>query len=471
MNCGRTFVTATAELGSDVTALRIPLFIDFPQPRYPARKRIGDVLKGARQFLALSHATLPPAPKGRIVFGFAHRTPSNMNNLLPVVKEALSRGLVGGIVTNGDFSKELHEFAGTVPVISVRQLVAQLGIRERVRNMARVASTYRRMSTALSLRSRALALCLAGHRESLLRALVDSVVLGCIFGRLLDSWSPACVVSTSDLWPLEHQLCCQASRRQITSVVIQHGTIGDNWWPFVADIYCLWGEASVDEMRRLGAPEERLAALGMPATDEMFRCSPARAHRAVRNPASHPVCLILSHTNGSRYEPEVYDSYREFLARAVNSMPFISWKVKLHPVEDDSFYRHMGSSILERLIFHPRQMSLQEAVADADVATTIYSTSGLEAMILDRPLIVAPATPRVCELAPWPASGGGTYASSAEDFRSQFSQLVSDRTCWVRQMEGQRRFLASYFASPGCAAKQMSICWSAVRISNKLFPE
>ena len=49
-----------------------------------------------------------------------------MHNLLPVAREAQRRGVLGGIVSAADFSEELAEFRGRVPVMTAGDLVSQL---------------------------------------------------------------------------------------------------------------------------------------------------------------------------------------------------------------------------------------------------------------------------------------------------------------------------------------------------------
>ena len=445
-------VAATADLGSEGSVFRIPLFVEFRQPPGSLRGRIGAAIGMCAPFLTLPRNAGEHSPRGRVLFCFPHRTHSNLNNLLPVAREALRRGLLGGILTARDLSAELHEFVGLAPIVSAEQLLGQLGIRERVRNVARVAKTYKQISAALPRHLQGFRL--TGRRARLAQEVVVSVLYDSVCKRVLDRWLPSCVISTSDFWPLEHQLCCQASRRQIPSLVIQHGVIDDFWWPFVANLYCMWGDAHADQMRRLGAPAERLTVLGMPATDNLFRRSNAGQHRPVGNRVQ-PVCLLLSQTNGRSYEPQAFRSYRQFLAEAVNLMPSITWKVKLHPVEDDSFYREMGEAVYRRLTFHAKHVSLEEAVNDADVATTVFSTAGLESMIMDRPLIVAPATPRVQEVAWWPTMGGGTYAVSAQEFQIQLTKLILDQDHRARQMDKQREFLSKSFANQGHAAERI----------------
>lgn len=375
-----------------------------------------------------------------------------MNNLLPVAREALRRGLLDGILTTEGVSAELHEFVGVVPIVSAEELLGQLDPLERVRLAIRVVHGYKRITAALSRHLKGFRI--TGHRARLVRDLVGSVLYGSVCKQAIDNWRPSCVISTSDFWPLEHQLCCQASLRQIPSFIIQHGTIDDFWWPFVADQYCLWGDAHADQMQRIGAPAERLTVLGMPATDNLFGRVNAGQYAPFGNRVQ-PVCLILSQTNGSAYEPAVFDSYRQFLAEAVMLMPFITWKVKLHPIENDSFYREMGNAIYARLTFHPKHVSLEEAVNDADFVTTTFSTAGLESMVMDRPLVVAPATRRVRELAWWPTMGGGIYAASAQEFQIELTKLTSDRGHRTWRLDQQRQFLSKSFANQGYAAERI----------------
>jgi hypothetical protein len=448
LNLWKDIVAATSDLGSNATALRIPLYVMLQEPRPSAPKQAKDILIAASVFFHLSQTKLPRAIRGGLVFCFAHPSPANLNNLLPVAREAQRRGLLSGIVLNQNCLAASSEFVGQVPSISVQELLGRLDPKERLRNIRSTVRAFSQLFCALSKRRPDLISSLIENRSAILRAMTSSVQFGSAFERVLDVWSPSCVVSTSDFWPLEHQLFCNARERHIPSVVIQHGTVSHFWWPFVADHYYLWGDAYVNEMRQFGTPPERLTVAGMPATDEMFRRAKSLQHEQISE-ARQPVCLILSHAHGRFFAPEAFKNYDSFLTEIINSTPYITWKVKLHPAEDDAFYRALNRSIFERLVFHPKETSLWEAVADADITTTLYSTSGLEAMIMDRPLIVAPLSPQVREYAPWPATGGGTYAASATEFLDQLSRLIDDQGHKLKQIERQHCFLHSHFANPG----------------------
>ena len=102
-----------------VRSLRIALFVLLQSPsndsfRHQARR----ILEATWSLFPTGRVALGSAEGGKILFCFAHRTASNMQNLLPVAREAHRRGLLGGIVASESFSKELAEFVGQVPIVT-----------------------------------------------------------------------------------------------------------------------------------------------------------------------------------------------------------------------------------------------------------------------------------------------------------------------------------------------------------------
>jgi len=446
---------ATDKVGGPLAlSLRFPLFIALqPGDHLTPGRQLREMAASFRDFIRSVKKVLPPVPKGKPLFCFAHATPSNMKNLLPVAREARRRGLLGGIVTAENYSNELREFSGISPIVSASDLTPPLTTSERVALLSEMVSIYTRVRRAMLEYRPEFGYLMLRTIGSLTRHLACAARFGEPLGRLLDSWQPSCVVCTSDFWPFESQLCYQASCRSIPFVVSQHGTIGHHWWPFVADVYCMWGDAFVEQMQSLGASRDRLASIGMPASDDLFNKIGSIDKVAPR--LERPVCLILSHTHGRYLEPEIFDAFRKVLPEVINKTPEITWKVKLHPVEDRSFYQQMGADVYNRLTFYSQGASLEGAVRECDIATTLYSTAGLEAMMLDRPLAVACPSSRVEELAWWPAQGGGVYVRTAQEYITTLTRLALDSKHRDAQLTAQRTFLARAFANQGHAAESL----------------
>lgn len=390
--------------------------------------------------------------KGGILLCIPHRTPSNMLNCLPVAKEAWRRRLLTGIVIGGDYEDDLKEFKDNdVPVLSMQELIGTYSSRSAIASWRLAILSYKAMLMAFRQFDQCYTRFLKRNFLSLISATCNSVVLAEACRRLLWDWSPSVIVSSSDFWPFEYQLCHQGSLLGIPSAVIQHGVIGDFWWPFVAKFYLLWGNAFRKGMRQLGAPEDRLKVCGMPASDALFNrplshIRPSKAGEAT-------TCLILSQTQARWQEPEIFRNYGKLLAEAVENTGALTWKIKLHPVEDDSFYRELGPNAFHHLEIYPKSVSLETAVSEADVAVTIFSTAGLEAMILQKPLIVLDMSPKVRESAWWPSLGGGVYAHTAHALIECLEHLTIREDQLRVQLDRQKDFLSTCFANQGHAAE------------------
>jgi hypothetical protein len=439
-----------------VRSLRMVLFIWLQADRdNPLRRQVRRVGSAIRPLLPMRTLGIPQAKRGQLVFCFAHQTPANMQNLLPVARAADRRGVLGGIVSAGDFERELAEFSGRIPIVTAQSLISQLSIVQRHKIAVESLRTFREIFEMLSAYDAHLTWCLFRNAGTVLDETVRSLQLGVAFRNLLEAWSPSCVVSTSDLWPLEYQFAYQASSLRIPSVVIQHGISDHSWWPFQADLFVAWGDIFKEKMTELGVPLNRLAIGGMPASDQVFQRQRALDRNGVREGVMQdpPVCLILSHSQGRVVEPELFERFKEVLSETIQLTPNVRWKVKLHPSEEDSFYRELDDKIFKRLEIYPKSTSLVEAVEGADVVTTLFSASGLEAMMMERPVIVPVFSPRGRELAWWPDLGGGVYAQNADEFHHHLVNLLTVPQNRLRQIESQRSFLKRSFANPGCAAE------------------
>jgi hypothetical protein len=413
------------------------------------RRQARRLLVSARPLLPMHKALLKRVVPGKLLFCFAHRTASNMQNLLPVAREAHRRGLLGGIVSSSDFSKELAEFIGQVPIVTVADLNSQLGFREQARIVTEAARAFQEITRMLSEYDKHFGERCRRNAGTVIAEILASLRMARAFQILLDAWSPSCVVSTSDLWPLEYQLARQASCRQIPSIVLQHGNLIYFYWPFCASTFVVWGQQSFDEMLALGAPCSRLLIGGMPASDRSFaKATESRDHAR----SSRPVCLVLSHTHARHLEPELYASYHRFLSELIPAAPFVRWKVKLHPSENRSFYDDLDPAVAAVLDFYPPSTTLETALREADVATTLYSTSGMEAMIMGCPLIVPIVSPRMTEPNLLPQIPGALFVHTPEEFRRELEALVSDPDRRARQAEVQRNILEHCFSNQGGAS-------------------
>jgi glycosyltransferase involved in cell wall biosynthesis len=341
----------------------------------------------------------------------------------------------------------LNEGANHVGVID---LMAATTFKERFHALTESARLYRLLLARFNHRAPDQAATIRANRTTVITELALSIAVRPALRRLYATWQPSCLISTTDFWPFEHAVFAEARRARIPSFVIQHGVVARFWQPFVCDTLILWGEPFRQELLSLGAPAERLAVCGMPAADQLFLRYGATATRpSIKQTVNF---LILSQTNDQGLMPHLYDKYRALLRDVIPRTSEINWVVKLHPSEDDSFYRDIGDDVRRLLTILPKSTTLEQAVTSADVACTLYSTAGLEAMMMGCPVVVLDVEPEISKYAWWPKCGGGVYVPTAEALRTFIAQAGESAAFLDDIVARQRAFLRNAFANHGKAA-------------------
>jgi hypothetical protein len=444
-----------AEAQDDVVdCLRIELLNDFGKvdefSRGPNLKHLAASLRAC---LPRKRKPLVPAlTRQKPVICFPASSSSNLQNLLPVAREAIRRNLLGGIVLGEAVPRsDLGVFDEFDPVVCERDLGGQTGISFFAQSFRRAGRRLKWMIAWLHRHDPHCAKRVRQNYGSYLRLMVTAERAQIACRNFLLTCQPSCVLTTSDFYPFEFQLVWQARKLGIPTSILQHGEPNDVVvWPTYADTFLAWGESYREQFLIRGAPANRLHVTGMPASDALFL--KAQGKQTTTNKTNHPVCLVLSHTQDRIEDSVLFNEFGRCLNDTIRSTPGIDWRIKLHPSEDDLFYREKGISTLAQVEVLPRNVSLENAVSQADIVCTIRSTAGLQAMMLQKPVAVLDLIKQTGPPVSWPLHGGGIYVKNAEDFCNRINQLVSDANVLESVLTSQRQFLDLKFAHRGNAA-------------------
>jgi hypothetical protein len=437
-----------------IASLRIALLDDFGKTdRYSKGDNFRQLAVCLKSFLPFRRkAAISQAPQGRPMILIPAISGSNLLNLLPVAQEARRRGLLGGIVAGESFQKTrstaLGEFEHVVSETVLRSLV---GMGFLPKSLARAGRRLKRLIVGLNNYSPHCAKRVKQNFGSYIRLMVVSEGMSIAYRQLFSMWRPSFMISTSDFWPAEFQCCWQAKRLEIPTAIVQHGVINDVCaWPTYYDTFLAWGDTFREQLLRQGAPAERIRVVGMPASDDLFLRTGQKADR-VKN-GMNPSCLVFSHTQDRIEEVALFEDFGRCLVEAIRSTPEVKWRIRLHPAEDDSFYRELEISRFKNVEISPRDISLEQAVEEASVVCTIRSTAGLQAMMLQKPLIVLNLASLSGPPVAWPIHGGGLYAKNADEFVKNLARLTSDGNFRCSLLASQSAFLDKTFANRGRAA-------------------
>lgn len=413
------------------------------------RSRLRSVYRIASRLAPIRDRVVADKCDPDVLFVLPTTTPSSVLNLSAVMS-AMSTVLLRSILILPEgVDNPPDGFPRGILSHTYRSLFGRIMYVERFRALRRAWNRMCRMlEVAHELDPRAAA-AMRPFSISLLERLFEAELCALACARALAHWKPRCVVSTSDLFPFEHQMFVSAKVQGISTFLLQHGIIGTKYFPFYADKFLAWGDSDLKTMVDLGASADSIVVLGMPSSDRLFDTELWKRTNSAR-PRSLKI-LILSNIRPRGPEKPV-DGLASFLKEVIPQQSGHHWTVRLHPTESDHFYRSLGKRVTELLTFAPTSASFEQTVKEADLCCTIASTSGLEAMLMQKPLLVFNADPWIMCEAWWPRYKGGTFISSPSDLDRYVKHILEDDGFREQRIYEQNEFLARRFSNLGCAA-------------------
>ena len=280
------------------------------------------------------------------------------------------------------------------------------------------------------------------------------------------------VIMRNSFKEMERSLIEAARPMGIPTLVIQHGLVGDPNMsdPLCADMIAVWGNASIEWYKRFGHKADRCAVTGNPAYDELYPRSFADNQDCIRkavcaklglDPAKKIITFLTQYVYlfGTCFSRGNKSSV-EFKAvlDAVKYLPEAQLIVKLHPFDSNAdFYKHAiqthkaGTKIV--LI---KEINTLDVLAASDLAVIVdVSTCGLEALILDKPVIAVELHKTVTKL--FYADGGAAIgAKSARDIETAIKNALYDEKTRALLRSKRRDFIFNYaYEIDGQATKRV----------------
>jgi hypothetical protein len=271
-------------------------------------------------------------------------------------------------------------------------------------------------------------------RPTLLRLAPSIAALLCrayAYERLALSIRDHCSAPLTVITPNDFSgLCLNFGQMADRWITLQHGLPSLEYFPTSATEYLLWGEAFRERYLLEGAAADTLHVVGAPRLD--------RYAVPVPPPPPGRSLLFLSQTHAATLSPAQHRQVVELLHAAARATG-LPLRIRLHPLEDRSYYSHFGPEVT----FTPTGVSLAEDLASATLVASFGSTAMLEAMLAHRPVLQL--------LPPGLHPPGGFYArwtpASAEELAELWRSLDPHQA-----LAEQQPWLERYLANPGQGA-------------------
>lgn len=380
-----------------------------------------------------------------IVFFLPYSTPSNIDNLLPVVNYSVTTGQSSLLILGEDFNDNKHlKVLPSCKHLYINELYGNISIYIKISNLLIALYYYVKIFQAYN-KYPTIKISIRRNIVSSYYYIYSTLLYRAIFTHVFSEISSKSALSTSDFWPAENQFIMCAMDHGYNTYLIQHGIIAEFWWPFDAEYYFVWGELHKDQLVSLGAPEDKIIAVGMPALDK--NVEKIIDYKII---LSKPMkLLIISQTHA----PIISESFSEKYASCLNVLKGMaencSVTVKLHPNEGMQFYDKYGFRNSKNFFFVKSERSIQDLILNSDICITLFSSGGLEAIALNRLLVVLNLESWIEDYAWWPKYGGGLYVSNDITLRDYIIKISKDKGFILELIEKQTYFLNKSFCNMG----------------------
>jgi hypothetical protein len=235
----------------------------------------------------------------------------------------------------------------------------------------------------------------------------------------LQHYAPDVMVSIDAAVPPSGDLIYSAQRRGIPTLCIQHGyfflrqEVERKWREFFPfDRVAVWGEFAKRLLVEAGQPEKKIAVTGSLSFDELAEVKDpdygARIRRRLAIPPQARVVLLIMesfhrslHLKGILYDTvEDIQAWYDILCQALREHPDLTVLVKPHPLlyprsKDCLTARAHFDRLPNPVVWMNPTDDIWHAIAAADLAVTLSSSSCLQALAADKPVAIFSPLPTI----------------------------------------------------------------------------
>ena len=241
------------------------------------------------------------------------------------------------------------------------------------------------------------------------------------------------VLLRHDMREFERTVITVAKQQDIPALVVQHGIVAEeNFIDFMfADATFIWGDACRDWFK-LKDERKKLFVTGNPRYDVCFNWKPSNQRVEFFNNLKldpKKTTILFATQAIVKFSSYRTDDENEILTKKLLDFfkitPQYQLIVKIHPYEDEKVYKHIFKGYGLSNVRLLTDINIFELIVHSDLLITKNSTTGLEAMIFDKPLITIELAKRRDQV-PYGEKGAAISIHSAEEIADAIKISLED---------------------------------------------
>lgn len=193
-------------------------------------------------------------------------------------------------------------------------------------------------------------------------------------------------------------------------------------------------------VQEFGHPKKRIVVTGQPRYDILKKAENifSRERFCQRFGIDSKKLLVLINTQPFSFERR--ETFLRTLLKELEKIKNIEIVIKPHPVEDEKWHKKIAKEEDVRVIVLPRASNTYEALYACDVMITVSSTTVLEAMILDKDVIIANLI-KDPSASIFARGGGAVSVKERKDLTTTVKKTLYNKRIKEKLKKGRKRFV------------------------------
>ena len=244
--------------------------------------------------------------------------------------------------------------------------------------------------------------------------------------------------------------------KSIPTLVVQHGLIVDHpiFGPSLADKIAVFGDYTKEVLIKRGVRERQIVVTGQPRFDRLItRKFDERIHKLLNLDGSKNIIVLTT---------EAIDKFETLkmlheVMNIIKNFPELQLVIKLHPDEDLEWYRSKIAEIGVKDAVIVRNVDLRDVLNICEILITRYSTTALEAMILNKHVICLDIGKKMSRYIPYVEEGAAIGVYNYEDLAPAIKNILYNHEVRNKLKDAMKKFVYNHaYKQDGGASKRVA---------------
>ncbi|MFC1514701.1 CDP-glycerol glycerophosphotransferase family protein [Candidatus Omnitrophota bacterium] len=301
-------------------------------------------------------------------------------------------------------------------------------------------------------------------RELFLRHFVKMAMFFELAANVAEREVPRAVVVTNEREYSARLSVIAARARGISSLDLQRGAVADladRGAPVYTDKMVVDGRFARDILIRRGVPPEKVVVAGNPRYDTLkdiaVDSAGERVYGKLGLSRDKKLIVLASTFSNFFHTPGDKQKMIDVVLAGLKEFSDCHLIIKLHPAEKDAgLYQKASQRAGLSALSIVKDIDMFDLIASCRALVTSYSTAGIEALLMDKPLITVNLSDIQSDILPYAQSGAALGVYRKEEFVPALKKILEDESSQSALRQARKDFISEHcFAFDGRATERV----------------